>query len=167
VYDGINPKIMPVNYSNHLILYRVSSKTSDHPRCAIQLLSAHTQYFDVRENQTLPTGWIRLEKGQPAQRVKRGKGEHFPTRAELGETDLSLSPISSLNQEPQDPSRRQHKLSLVTEAADDETHRTTARDAVVLSTAPVTEKKSTNKRQGLLPSQDDSDLDDEIPDHLG
>jgi len=123
------------------------------------------QHFKGRKKQILPTGWIRLEKCQPAQRVKRGKGGHAPIRAELGETDRSLSPISSLNQEPHDPSRRQHGLSLVTEAADDETHRTTARDAVVLSTAPMTEKKPTNKRQGPLPWQDDSDLDDEIPDH--
>jgi hypothetical protein len=38
---------------------------------------------------------------------------------------------------------------------------------VVPSTAPVTEKKSTNKRQGPLPWEDDNDLDDEIADHLG
>jgi len=38
--------------------------------------------------------------------------------------------------------------------------------SVVSSIAPVTEKKPTKNCRGPLPWQGDSDLDDEIPDHL-
>jgi hypothetical protein len=34
-------------------------------------------------------GWVRLAKGEPVQRISREAGQHFPARAELGDTDQS------------------------------------------------------------------------------